>query len=445
MPSTGWRVRRFLRRTNAPVAALSEITAQPDSMTRPQQLKVLISAYSCEPGYGSERGQGWNWSAQAARAHEVTVLTVSRGRSSIERSLREPGSPNLTFHYLDVPLWPRRWSDQDTLIRLHYVLWQIIALPAVLRLHRRRRFDLVHHVTFNAVDLPGFLWLLRAPFVWGPVGGGQLPSPILKHYFGRRWHLEQLRILRKRMIPFNPIVRLAVRRSATLMYVNADTRAILRRAGATDLVQAIDAGVEQPGMPVTRSNRKDTQALRIAWAGVLTQRKSPDLALDVAVALKERQVPFILSIAGDGPLRSKIATRISSLGLGNDVDLLGNLPHHRMDEFFSNSDVFLFTSLHDTSGNVLLEAMAHALPVVCLDQHGAAEIVSDDCGFKVNIISRDQVITDLAQSVERLAREPELRAALGAAGSQRVRDSLSWDRKRDLLLTVYRRAVEADR
>ena len=38
-------------------------------------MKVLISAYSCEPGRGSERGVGWNVAREVARRHEVWVLT----------------------------------------------------------------------------------------------------------------------------------------------------------------------------------------------------------------------------------------------------------------------------------------------------------------------------------------------------------------------------------
>ena len=75
-------------------------------------------------------------------------------------------------------------------------------------------------------------------------------------------------------------------------------------------------------------------------------------------------------MAGDGRMRSRIARYIQHLGLGADVALLGSVPYLAMRDLYNQADVFLFSSLHDTSGNVLLEAMSHGLPVVALDQHG---------------------------------------------------------------------------
>ena len=47
-------------------------------------MKLLISAYACEPGLGSEPGAGWNCVRQAARFHEVWVLTRENNREPIE-------------------------------------------------------------------------------------------------------------------------------------------------------------------------------------------------------------------------------------------------------------------------------------------------------------------------------------------------------------------------
>ncbi len=50
-------------------------------------MKVLVSAYACEPGKGSEPGAGWNWVVAAARQHELCVLTRANNRESIEAAL----------------------------------------------------------------------------------------------------------------------------------------------------------------------------------------------------------------------------------------------------------------------------------------------------------------------------------------------------------------------
>src|SRR4030042_6826220 len=68
-----------------------------------RRLKILVSAYACEPDKGSEPGVGWNWVKQIARFHEVWVITRANNRASIERELNKTPINNLRFVYYDVP------------------------------------------------------------------------------------------------------------------------------------------------------------------------------------------------------------------------------------------------------------------------------------------------------------------------------------------------------
>ena len=68
-------------------------------------MKVLLSAYSCDPGKGSEPGVGWNSVLQAARFHSVWVLTHDEGRQGITAALASGTLPNVRFVYLDLPRW----------------------------------------------------------------------------------------------------------------------------------------------------------------------------------------------------------------------------------------------------------------------------------------------------------------------------------------------------
>ena len=140
-------------------------------MTR---LKVLVSAFYCEPGKGSEEGVGWNMAREIARHHEVWTLTRLKNRRSIEAEMSRVPVPRLHFVYCDLPSWGRWWARGQLLEwHLYYYLWQIYIYFVARRLHREVRFDLLHHVTFVKYWIPSFLALLPVPFVWGPVGGGE--------------------------------------------------------------------------------------------------------------------------------------------------------------------------------------------------------------------------------------------------------------------------------
>ena len=136
-------------------------------------MRVLVSAYACEPGQGSEPGVGWNSARQAARFQDVWVLTQGEGRQGIQAALARKALPRVRFVYVDLPPWALFWRKGRGGREVHYRLWQLAAYFVGRRLHRKVGFDLVHHVTFVCYWRPSFLALLPAAFIWGPVGGGE--------------------------------------------------------------------------------------------------------------------------------------------------------------------------------------------------------------------------------------------------------------------------------
>src|SRR5437762_4505260 len=91
-----------------------------------QRLKVLISAYACEPGKGSEPEVGWQWALQMARFHDVTVLTRSNNREPIERALEQMrgAQPLPNFVYHDRGPLLLKLKRRLHLVQLYYLFWQ---------------------------------------------------------------------------------------------------------------------------------------------------------------------------------------------------------------------------------------------------------------------------------------------------------------------------------
>ena len=87
--------------------------------------RILLSAYACEPGRGSEAEVGWMWATElAAAGHEVWVITRTANRIAIEASLAEQHRPRLHFAYYDLPRWARGWKRGERGVHLYYALWQ---------------------------------------------------------------------------------------------------------------------------------------------------------------------------------------------------------------------------------------------------------------------------------------------------------------------------------
>ena len=104
-------------------------------------------------------------------------------------------------------------------------------------------------------------------------------------------------------------------------------------------------------------------------------------------------------------------------------------------ELYQQHDVFLFPSLHDSGGMVVLEAMRHGLPVVCLDLGGPSVMVDDSCGYKINTSGRSEtdVVDGLGYTLIKFFEDSEQRKYLAKGALERAR-SISW---KSLVKSIY--------
>ncbi len=103
------------------------------------------------------------------------------------------------------------------------------------------------------------------------------------------------------------------------------------------------------------------------------------------------------------------------------------------------ADLFVFTSLRDTSGTGLLESLAAGTPVVCFDHQGAADIMTPDCAIPISLRNPRLAASQFRNAIERLASDPLRWHQLSQGAWQRAHD-YSWDRLTEQLDAVYRRA-----
>lgn len=406
-------------------------------MPTERRLRVLQSAYACRPGAGSEPYVGWQWAQQAVRYHDTWVLTANANRAAIEAELERLPVPNLHFIFSDVPRWAR-WLRSGS--RLHYLLWQLSALRSAKRAHREHGFDVVHHVTYNSFELPGFLPLLGLPFVWGPLGGAQVPPSSLKRY-AEGWSKQQVRTARKQVSRLNPWGRYVARHAAQVLAINRETETMLLRMGARNVIRELETAAVASDSPPERSSTEAARPFTVTWAGRLIAMKAPMLALDAFEVLRAHTPVARLRIAGDGPLREAVERAVTARGLDDCVEVLGALPRQEMATFYDSGDVFLFTSLHESSGNVLLESLAEGVPVVTLDHHGPAEIIDDECGIKVPVRTADEVVRDLGEAMSELSSNVTLRAQMAVHARERIAEVFSWEHKGDLMRELYGRVA----
>jgi len=131
-------------------------------------------------------------------------------------------------------------------------------------------------------------------------------------------------------------------------------------------------------------------------------------------------------VAGDGPLRGVWEKLATQLGVEGRVRFLGQLPWAEMPKIFRGADSFLFTSLRDSFGSVVFEAMAHALPILTLNHQGVGAFVPSEAGIKVPVTTPAQTVAALAQALRQLAKSPQTRHEMGEAAWAYAK-SQTWD------------------
>jgi glycosyltransferase involved in cell wall biosynthesis len=404
--------------------------------TRP--LKVLISAYACEPGKGSEPGIGWNVAREVALRHEVWVVTRANNRAAIEAELARRPSPHLHPVYYDLPRWARWWKRGSRGIQLYYYLWQFGIYSLVRRLHRDVRFDVVHHVTLKKYWMPSLLGLLPVPFVWGSVGGGESAPRAFRWRPGSREGLyEAARDIARWCGEQDPLVLLTARRSELALADTEQTADRLRALGARQVRVVEEAGVSETDLSLLGALPvpPDAKPLRFLSLGRMLGWKGFHLGLRAFAAANLADSEYWL--IGDGPHSVGLRRLARTLGIEERVRFWGALPWADAVAKLAQCHVLVHPSLHDSAGSVCLEAMAAGRPVICLDLGGPGLQVTQQTGLSIPAHTPDQVVRDLAAAMVKLAEDPQLRCRIGRAGKERVASTYMWRGKGELFSDHY--------
>ncbi|EAW35501.1 glycosyltransferase family 4 protein [Lyngbya sp. PCC 8106] len=405
-------------------------------------LKVLISAYACRPGEGSEPGVGWNIVRELVKYHKVWVLTRENNRPGIEAELKKNPLPGIEFIYCEPSALVQKLNRNQRLVYLHYYLWQISAYFISRKLHQQIGFDLVHHVTYVRYAAPSFLALLPIPFVWGPVGGGEVaPLAFRKDFSSSGKRYEMIRDIVRNIGELDPFVRLTAQRSILARATTEDTAQRLRKLGATQVEVISQLGLSQEEITqLGEAAQIERNLIRFVSIGRLLHWKGFHLGLQ---AFAQANLPKNTEywIIGDGSEIQRLETLVETLGIQTQVKFWNKLSRQDTLDKLKQCVALVHPSLHESGGLVCLEAMAAGCPVICLNLGGPALQVTEETGFKISAETPEQAIEGLASAMKTLAENSELRMQMAKAGQERVQKEFSWDIKGQKLAQLYEEII----
>ncbi|MGN0395679.1 MAG: glycosyltransferase family 4 protein [Coprococcus sp.] len=409
------------------------------------RIRVLMSAYACEPNKGSEPGVGWNWALQMAKWNEVYVITRANNREAIEAYKNEHPMEHIHFYYHDCIAWKKKMKKLPNGIFVYYKMWQKEIFPLAEKIVREEKIDIVHHVTFNEFRTPGKLYHLPVPFVWGPIGGGQFYNPVLKDAYYKKKDIlkEWLRnLINKWYLLFSHDIKAVVKNADTILIADQSTEKVMPHTRA--YIRLLETGYDLSRNGVKSYSEtvviSRDRPIRLLWVGGIWPRKGLKVLIDALHSSKFEN--YSLDIVGNGQDFKASEKLVREFGLESKVHFLGPLSYNEVNNMYDNADVFVFTSLRDTSGNVVLEAMSHGLPVIAINHHGVGEIVTEETGIRIDPISYNSLKRGFAEAIERYAKEPQLMKQHGLSGRKRLEECYSWEHNAKVLQNIYEGIAE---
>lgn len=394
-------------------------------------VNYLISAYSVNPYKGSEDSIGWNWVLQYEKNYKegdrIILLTKKFNEKDTRRGLKEFNIQHVELVIVDVPNALNWFREKHSAFHhMYYILWQHWAWLWVK--HSGIHFDVIHHVTMNDYRIPSELYKAKgAKVIWGPMGGAQVTPRPLKVY-EKNQLVASFREFVNKSCSWNPFYKKALRSYYKIYCINNETQKQISRIVGKDvpLMPELALRDEYKNLPIRKGNN---DILKIVFVGRLIGKKGIAFLVD-ALSLMPTDMNWELLIFGDGDDHALIEKQIADSGIGKNVKLMGNRPLNKIAEAYQQADVFVLPSLRETSGNVLLEAMAYAVPIVAFDTSFCRLLKEVDCGVFVNT---DQALEgikeDWCKAIVTLGQDKELAKQMGLNGYKYVNSKLTWDEK----------------
>ena len=246
------------------------------------------------------------------------------------------------------------------------------------------------------------------------------------------YHLQALEPLAR------GIMRRFYHRCEVVMAPAESTAAILRAQRMNRDIAIWSRGIDREqfnpqrrDMEWRRSQGISDDELVIAFLGRIVMEKGLDVFSEAILGLIDRGVKHHVLVIGEGPARPWFEQRLPN------AIFTGQLTGDDLARALASCDVLLNPSITEAFGNVTLEAMACALPVVAAQATGATNLVRN--GITGTLCDAGET-EEFADTLENYARDPDLRRRHGEAGLA-IAKTMDWDSINATVIRVYLHAI----
>lgn len=404
-------------------------------------LSILINAYACSPGMGSEPGMAWNWCVNLAKHCELHIITEGEFREQIEAALKTlPQGKNMHFYYNPVSEEIRKmcWNQGDWRFYKHYKEWQGKTYEMARDICRHTHIDILHQLNMIGFREPGYLWKIKnIPFVWGPVDAKE-KFPVA-YLAGAGLKIQLFMKLKNFLtgiqLRYSQRVHQAVERASVVVSASSNSQQAFKKFFHIDSPLLNETGCYVQEHPIIDKTQKDT--LDVLWVGKMDFRKQLGLAIQSIAKTANPRIKLHIVGGGDSVPYQTLA---KELNIDKQCKWHGTITHNEVLRIMQKSDVFLFTSVAEGTPHVVLEAIGNNLPVLCFNTCGQGDSVNEKVGHKIELTNPQQSIKDFAEALNRFENNRNLLKTYSINCKARQLE-LSWDNKAKQMVELYTKII----
>jgi glycosyltransferase involved in cell wall biosynthesis len=306
-------------------------------------------------------------------------------------------------------------------------IWQVM-MDLISRVHysncrayfSRTRYDLLHVFTPDT----GAALMIRA--------GHEVGVPVLYHELGTPHHLPALNQYYRRLEKVLPLCSEVAALSPLLA---SQWSARFPFLSSVSVLPPITEDCEMRTLAAIPPVR-DKEETIFGYAARIEPGKGPLVLVNALAQLRQSRKDALVRVAGTGPAMQEVKARVRELALGGSWEFVGSYEGTPgCSAFMRTLDVFVLPSFAEGTSKSVIEAMAHGIPIITTKVGGLPDLLTPDTG----ILVPPGDSSALAEAMQRLASDSELRARMGRAARERYLKLFAPDAVLPVLVDTYAR------
>lgn len=413
-----------------------------------QKLNVLVVAEAANPEWTSVPLLGWSHTHALSQVCHVHLVTQVRNKEAIERFGWQDGveftainSEKLAAPFNNLALKIRGgnnlgWTIATAVGSLTYPYFEYLCWKNFKQDLLAKKYDIVHRITPVSPTAPSYLAKklkkIGVPLVVGPLNGGVAwPAEFRDLQHKEKEWLNHARNAYKLL----PGYRSMRKDSACVIAGSMATKAQLPDSIADKILYLPENAIDRTRFSLHNTSNYSLP-IKAAFVGRLVPYKGADMAIEAMEDLV-REGKMTFDIYGNGPEEERLKQLVTQKGLEGKVIVHGFVPNNELQAKLVGADIFVFPSVREFGGGVVLESMALGVVPVIADYAGPAELVTPESGYIVPMGSRTKLVAGFKTQLQEICAAPDKLIAKRSAAIERINTYYSWDKKAEQMMNIY--------